>query len=150
MDQTSHLDPEQRRLVDKQLAETGLETMGFRQAEAAVKKAAYETDPAGYTSRSRTARKDRRVTLRPAPDTMSVLSGLLPVEQGVACLAALRQHADGLIATGATDGRTRDQILADTLVERLTGQARAVDVNVEVGIVLPVDAAAGSGQPGHR
>ncbi|MDT7744984.1 MAG: hypothetical protein QOE59_4062, partial [Actinomycetota bacterium] len=70
---------------------------------------------------------------------MSVLSGLLPVEQGVACLAALRQHADGLIATGATGGRTRDQILADTLVERLTGQARAVDVNVEVGIVIPVD-----------
>ncbi len=139
VDQTSHLDPEQRRLVDKQLAETGLETMGFRQAEAAVKKASYETDPAGYTSRGRTARKDRRVTLRPAPDTMSVLSGLLPVEQGVACLAALRQHADGLIATGATDGRTRDQILADTLVERLTGQARAVDVNVEVGIVIPVD-----------
>ncbi len=102
-----------------------------------MKKAAYETDNAGYTSRSRTARKDRRVTLRPAPDTMSVLSGLLPVEQGVACLAALRQHADGLIATGATDGRTRDQILADTFVERLTGQARAADVNVEVGIVSP-------------
>ncbi len=71
---------------------------------------------------------------------MSVLSGLLPVEQGVACLAALRRHADGLIAVGDTGGRTRDQILADTLVERLTGQARAQDVDVEVGIVLPVDA----------
>ena len=30
--------------------------------------------------------------------------------------------------------------MADTLVERLTGQARAGDVNVEVGIVLPLDA----------
>ena len=100
MDQTSHLDPEQRRLVDKQLAEAGLEEMGFRQAEAAVKKAAYEIDRAGYTGRSRTARKDRRVTLRPAPDTMSVLSGLLPVEQGVACLAALREHADAASPPG--------------------------------------------------
>ena len=60
-----------------------------------MKKLAYETDKAGYTTkRGRTARKDRRVTLRPAPDTMAVLSALLPVEQGVACLAALRTYAD--------------------------------------------------------
>ena len=69
---------------------------------------------------------------------MSVLSGFLPVEQGVACLAALRKHTDAVVAAG--DARTRDQIMADTLVERVTGQARAADVNVEVGIVLPVDA----------
>ncbi len=138
--QTTHLDAAQRRAVDKELADAGLEEMGFRHAEATVKRIAYETDRAGFTTRGRTARRDRRVTLRPAPDTMSVLSGLLPVEQGVACLAALRQHADGLIAVGDTGGRTRDQILADTLVERLTGQARAEDVDVEVGIVLPVDA----------
>ncbi|WP_245561575.1 DUF222 domain-containing protein [Actinomycetospora chiangmaiensis] len=137
---TSHLDAENRRLVDKQITDAGLEDMGRKQAEAAVKKLAYEADPVGFTRRGRTARKDRRVTLRPAPDTMSVLSGLLPVEQGVACLASLRKYADSLIATGDTDGRTRDQILADTLVERLTGQARAEDVNVEVGIVLPLDA----------
>jgi hypothetical protein len=68
---------------------------------------------------------------------MSVLSGLLPVEQGVACLAALRRHTDEVVATG--DTRTRDQIMADTLVERVTGQARATDVDVEVCIVLPVD-----------
>ena len=104
-----------------------------------MKKLAYETDKAGYTTnRGRTARKDRRVTLRPAPDTMAVLSALLPVEQGVACLAALRKYADSAVATG--DGRSRDQVMADTLVERLTGQARAQDVNVEVGIVLPLDA----------
>ena len=140
MAQTSHLDAAQRAAVDKQLGDAGLEQMGFRQAEARVKTLAYDTDRVGYTARGRKARADRRVTLRPAPDTMTVLSGLLPVEQGVACLAALRQAADGLIATGDTGGRTRDQILADTLVERLTGQARAQDVNVEVGIVLPLDA----------
>jgi uncharacterized protein DUF222 len=136
--QTRHLDAEQRRLVDKQLAESGLEAMGFRQAEATVQKVAYETDRAGYTRRGRTARADRRVTLRPAPDTMAVLSGLLPVEQGVACLAALRTYADAAVAAG--DGRSRDQVMADTLVERLTGQTRATDVDVEVGIVLPLDA----------
>ncbi|MFC5063689.1 DUF222 domain-containing protein [Actinomycetospora atypica] len=138
--QTSHLEPEQRRLVDKHLADTELEHQGRREAEATVKKTAYEIDRAGYVNRGRTARTDRRVTLRPAPDTMSVLSGLLPVEQGVACLAALRKHADSLIATGAAGDRTRDQIVADTLVERITGQARATDVSVELEIVLPIDA----------
>jgi hypothetical protein len=64
---------------------------------------------------------------------------LLPVEQGVACLAALRKHADSLIATGDSGGRSRDQILADTLVERLTGQTAAQNVPVEVGVVIPLD-----------
>src|SRR3954468_18604342 len=42
--ETNHLDVEQRRLVDKQLAESGLESLGFRRAEATVKKLAYEAD----------------------------------------------------------------------------------------------------------
>src|SRR6185312_7286375 len=57
--QTSHLEPEQRRLVDKQLAEAGLDGQGRREAEATVKKTAYEVDRAGYVDRGRTARKDR-------------------------------------------------------------------------------------------
>ncbi len=36
--------------------------------------------------------------------------------------------------------RTRDQIMADTLVERLTGQTRAGDVNVELQLMMPLDA----------
>src|SRR5436305_1635999 len=54
--QTSHLDPAQRQAVDKELADTGLETMAFGKAEATVKRVAYETDKAGYTARGRTAR----------------------------------------------------------------------------------------------
>ena len=69
---------------------------------------------------------------------MALLTGYLPVEQGVACWAALRKEADALKASG--DARTRGQIMADLLVERLTGQARAEDVNVEVGLVMPLDA----------
>jgi hypothetical protein len=137
--ETSHLDPEARRLVDKQLGEAGLEKQGLREAEATITRHAYEADRAGYVARSRTARKDRRVSLRPAPATMAVLSALLPVEQGVACLAALRTHADALIGTGDAGGRTRDQVMADTIVERITGQKAATDVDVEVGIVIPLD-----------
>jgi hypothetical protein len=31
---------------------------------------------------------------------MAILSGYLPVEQGIACYAALRKHADAILATG--------------------------------------------------
>ena len=137
--ETRHLDAEHRRQVDKQIGDGGIgRAVGPRGAAAVARRCAYEADPAAYVARGRTARADRRVGLRPAPDTMSVLSGLLPVEQGVACLAALRTHTDRS-SPPATPAR-RDQIMADTLVERVTGQARATDVNVEVGIVLPADA----------
>jgi hypothetical protein len=69
---------------------------------------------------------------------MSMLSGYLPAEQGVACLKSLRDHTDAAKAAG--DPRCRDQIMADTLVERLTGQATAADVNAEVQIVMDLDA----------
>ena len=50
---------------------------------------------------------------------MTYLTGLLPVAQGVAVHAALTRAADTLRATG--DPRTRGQIMADTLVARVTG-----------------------------
>jgi uncharacterized protein DUF222 len=134
--ETRHLDPDRRRTVDALIA-AGLAGCAPRQAAALARRHAYAADPAGYVARGRTARTDRRVTVRPAPDTMSVLSGFLPVEQGVACWAALRAHTDSLKNAG--DARTRDQIMADTLIERITGQARATDVQAEVAIVIPVD-----------
>jgi hypothetical protein len=135
--ETRHLDARLRRDVDTQLVAAGISEMGLRSAAACARKHAYEADPEGYTDRGRTERKHRRVSIRPAPDTMAMLSGYLPVEQGVACYAALKKHTDTLIATG--DERSRDQIMADTLVEWLTGQARAEDVNVEVQIMMPID-----------
>jgi hypothetical protein len=109
-------------VVDTQLTQTGLEDLSVRRAEV-VKRCAYDADPAGYVARGRTARADRRVGLPAAPGTMSVLTALLPVEQGVACLAALRARVDAVLAPG--DGRSRDQIVADTLVERVTGRRAA-------------------------
>jgi hypothetical protein len=138
--ETRHLDGETRRQVDARLAEADLAKLGVRDATVLARRYAYEADREAYVARGRHERKHRRVGLCPAPDTMSVLSGYLPVEQGVACLAALRRHTDSVVADG--DERTRDQIMADTLVERLTGQARATDVAVEVQIVVPAELAA--------
>ena len=136
--ETRHLDAGTRREVDAKITAAGISQMGPRSAAACARRHAYEADPEGYVQRGRTERKNRRVTLRPAPDTMSVLSGYLPAEQGVACLKSLRDQTDALKAAG--DPRCRDQIMADTLVERLTGQAQADDVNVEVQIVMGLDA----------
>lgn len=55
-----------------------------------MKKIAYRLDPKGYVERSAGRAKDRRVTLRPAPETMSNLTGYLPVGQGVAVFASLK------------------------------------------------------------
>jgi hypothetical protein len=136
--ETRHLDVKKRRAVDDQLATAGLPGMSFKAATSCVRKAAYEADREAYLQRGRIERKHRRVGIRSAPDTMAILSGYLPVEQGIACYAALRKQADGVVASG--DGRTRDQIMADTMVERLTGQATAADVNVELQIMMPLEA----------
>jgi len=143
--ETSHLDPELRRHVDHQLVAAGLDQMGPKKAAATARKLAHQADPAGSLRRGRTARNERRVTCRPAPDTMSLLNALLPVEQGVACYAALKQHTDTVKAGG--DARSRDQIMADTLVERLTGQATADQINTEINLIMPIDALIQPGDP---
>jgi hypothetical protein len=114
-----------------------LPAMSSAQIEAAARRAAYAADPEAVLARGRTARSDRRVGLRPAPDTMALLSAFLPVEQGVAAYAALDRHAKTLKARG--DPRSQDQIRADTLVERLTGQATADTMPIEIGLTMPVD-----------
>ncbi len=125
-----------------------LARLGDRECEAAARAVAYRLDPHAFTARSTGAVRDRRVTLRPAPDTMSRLSGFLPVAQGVAAYAALSREADALKAAG--DGRSRGQIMADTLVERLTGQAAADAVPVEVELVMTEGTLlAGADEPAH-
>ena len=132
------LSRELRHRVDAELEQAGMAAMPPREAQALARKLVGRADPEAAVRRARTARSDRRVTCRPAPDTMAILSGLLPVEHGVACFAALKAHTDRLIAGG--DPRTRGQLMADTLVQRLTGHTSAAAVPVEVQIVIPVEA----------
>lgn len=91
-------------------------------------------DQAALVRRAAKAEADRRVSIRPAPDTMAQISALLPVAQGVAVHAALLRRADELRAQG--DERTKGQIMADTLVERVTGRASAAQGSVEVQLVM--------------
>jgi hypothetical protein len=76
---------------------------------------------------------------------MAVLTGYLPIGQGMACYASLRRHADASVAAG--DTRNRNQIMADTLVERLTGQNRAADISVELQLMMPLEALTEPNEP---
>ena len=137
--------------LDAELAETlgeGIGRLGDRQLVGHVKAIAYRLDPESVANRARKAEGDRRVSLRPAPDTMAYLTALLPVAQAVAAYAALTQAADTARAAG--DERGKGQVMADTLVERVTGQASAEDVDVEVQVVITDDALFGDDEtPGQ-
>ncbi len=125
-----------RRSIAADLA-PDLPDMSVWQARAAARRLSYTADPAAVLGRARTARSDRRVGIRPAPDTMAVLSAFLPAEQGIAAWANLDRHARSLRASG--DARSLGQLMADTLVERLTGQATSTATPVEIAITMPAD-----------
>ncbi len=105
-----------------------------RQVAAQARAAAYHIDPLAVVNARAKEEADRRVSVRPAPEAMSILTAYLPMAQGIAAWAALDRHARAMRAAG--DDRSLGQIGADTLVERLTGQASAEAVNVEVGLVM--------------
>ncbi|WIB10227.1 DUF222 domain-containing protein [Arthrobacter sp. zg-Y820] len=125
-----------RQKVDEQIAgnTAELEQLGDRKLIARIKSLSYGLDPHAVVNRAAHAVSQRYVSCRPAPDTMTYLTALLPVAQGVGVFAALTRDADRLRASG--DPRTKGQIMADTLVERTTGQARAEDVRVEVQLIM--------------
>ena len=134
--ETACLDVEDRHRVDELICKdpAKLEGLGDRRLIARIRTITQALDQASQVKRNAKAVADRYVSCRPAPDTMSYLSALLPVAQGVAVYAALSRAADGLRAAG--DERGRGQIMADTLVERVTGQGSADRVPVEVQLVI--------------
>ncbi|MFJ4286321.1 HNH endonuclease [Paenarthrobacter nicotinovorans] len=125
--ETACLSLEDRAAVDEELAPDNgtFEGKGDKAVIAAAKAAAYRRDPRSVVGRASRAASERTVSLRPAPDTMTYLTALLPVAQGVAVYAALNRAADSARSTGTVESGgvvpTRGQIMADTLVERVTG-----------------------------
>ena len=131
--ETIWLAREQRLAVDAELAPQ-LSSLGDRRLEAEARRIGYRLDPHGFVNRRAKAEAERRVWLRPAPEAMVYLTALLPVAQGAACHAALSRAADTSTAVG--DERGRGQLMADTLVRRLTGQVIAPDVPVAINLLI--------------
>ena len=127
------LDVEDRRVLDAELCSeaAALDGMGDARVAAAAKAIAYRLDPHAVVDRAAKAETERTVSIRPAPDTMTYLTALLPVAQGVSVYAALRRAADTTF-----DGRSRGQVMADTLVERATGRSATTPTPIAVNLVL--------------
>ncbi len=125
-----------RRAVDAQVAgDPGVfEAMGDQEIVAATQKAAYAVDPEVFVARRAYAESQRHVSVRPAPDAMTFLGALLPIRDGVACFAALTRATEACVAKG--DSRSRGQIMADTLVQRVTGQTEADPAPIQVNLVM--------------
>ncbi|MDT7581354.1 MAG: hypothetical protein QOK35_2618, partial [Pseudonocardiales bacterium] len=137
---TAHLDPAERAAVDERLTGEGIQRLGVRRVHDLATGLAMEVAPAKAEVKARAARAGRHVRVRLAADGMADLVAHLPAEQAAACLGALHRAVNEHYVTAESVTRSRGQILADTLVERLTGQATARDVAVELQIVVPVEA----------
>lgn len=125
-----------RRAVDDEFARAVAERpgMGDRAVVSLLRRLVIERDAEAVRARSARAAEGRRVTCRPAEDGMVQLSALLPLAEGIATHAALSRVADEARAAG--DGRTRGQVMADTLVERVTGRPAAEPADVHLDIVI--------------
>lgn len=123
--ETACLSLEDRLTVDASLAgdPATIEAMGVGELTGVVRAAAAELDAAAVAARRRRAERERRVSIRPAPDTMTYVTALLPVREGVAVHAALTRAADS--ARSAGDERSSGQVMADTLVDAVVGRRDA-------------------------
>ncbi|PND57400.1 HNH endonuclease [Mycobacterium sp. ENV421] len=124
---------EHRRQLDAELCSdtSALEGWGDKRVAAEAKKIAVRLDAQAVVERSAKAAADRCVWIRPAPDTMAYVTVLLPVAQGVAVYATVRRQADITF-----DGRSRGQVMADTVVERVTGRPAEQPVPVSLNLVM--------------
>lgn len=136
--ETDHLEPTLRRQVDGELV-GALPRLGVRAAANAARRAALAADPDGATKRATKAAADRAVWFKPQPDGMCKIVAFLPAPEGIAAFGALKKDTAAAMTTGAIDGRTRPQAMADLFVERLTGRPREAGLPVEVQLVMGTD-----------
>ncbi|WP_431231549.1 DUF222 domain-containing protein [Mycolicibacterium psychrotolerans] len=137
------LDVEDRRRLDAELCSdpAALDGVGDSALAADAKAIAYRLDPHAVVDRAAKAETERNVTIRPAPDTMTYVTALLPVAQGVSVYAALKREADV-----CCDARSRGQVMADTLIERVTGRPADQPVPIAVNVVISDHALLGAEQ----
>jgi hypothetical protein len=149
---TEPLTSDQRRAIDGELAELACEL-----TPGEVRKAAYRkvtaTDPDAAQKRAEQARARKSVRAIMHGDGTGSLTALLPAEQALAAWQTLDREARCRRSEG--DERSIDSLMCDLLVERVTGQSVATDLNLEIGIVVATTSLLGiDDQPakllGHR
>jgi hypothetical protein len=127
------LDHEQRRAVDRELTRLAGERTPGKLRQAADRLVA-ATDPDAAERRAALARARKAVRAIVNGDGTGTLSANLPVEQALACWQTLDHEARCRRADG--DERALNDLMGDLLVERVTGQATATDLRLEIAVVI--------------
>ena len=127
------LEEEDRTRVDIDLADQ-LPSVTASRAGDLARARAQELDADAAVRRHQRAVADRRVSLQPAVDGMSILRATLPVKDGVAVLKVLTEAASSAKAAG--DPRTKGQIMADTLTASACGLESPDDIPVEIQLLM--------------
>ncbi|HEU0286097.1 MAG TPA: HNH endonuclease signature motif containing protein [Nocardioidaceae bacterium] len=127
------LDREQRRELDGDLTELAVRLTPGQVKKAADRRVA-AADPGAAIAKARKARAEKSIRAIVNGDGTGTLLATLPIEQAVASWQALDDEARGRRADG--DERPIRALMCDLFVERVTGRTPAVDLNLEVGVVI--------------
>ncbi|MGH3516525.1 MAG: DUF222 domain-containing protein, partial [Haloechinothrix sp.] len=100
-------------------------------------------DPDGAARRAERRRKDRKVELIPAEDSMAHLSAYLPAD--VACSIYARVDAIAKSIKTRRDERSMDEIRADVFAELLLGKNQS-GKTVQINVTVPVTTLLGSSE----
>lgn len=145
--ETSDLDAAQRRGVDAAVGRD-LDGLGDADLRDLVRREVLRRDEEGWLARHARARARRRVSGRVVGDGMGLLSAVLPAADLSLVMTSLDQAAES--ARSAGDERSRSQVVADTLVARLSGVGRGTPAPVAVKLVVSAEALLGdSTEPGY-
>ena len=126
-----------RRLLDVELCgHLGpLAGLGNAEITAEAARIAYELDQQTVVEKMTRAQATRHVRFRVAGDGMMSMTVRLPAAQGRLVRQALAREAASVVAAGV--GRSRGQVMADVVVERVTGRDPVESpVPVAVNLVL--------------
>lgn len=148
--ETGCLSLEHRMQVDEVIAADGLalSRRGDRETVVLIQQLAARLDAAALARRRRYAEAQRRVGIRPAPDSMVFLTALLPVAQGVGVYASLKTHA--ATATGTGEATGIGAAMADELVRRVTGVTATQPQPVALRLTMSAEALLDqAGEPGY-
>ncbi|MGC2976626.1 DUF222 domain-containing protein [Brevibacterium sp. FAM 25378] len=138
VDETAVLADADRRKVDTRMKRS-LEPTGLRSLRAEVRALSAEMDAEAAAKRAAKAATNRRVNLTVIDDGMARISAILPLPQAVAAYESLRAGAESITVAGDAGGRNRQQVLADTFVERLSGQSSATAVPAEIHLLVEAE-----------
>ncbi|WP_020101701.1 DUF222 domain-containing protein [Mycobacterium sp. 360MFTsu5.1] len=135
--EAAYLSALDRRLLDVELCGDPAPLAGLGNAEVSAEAAriAYELDQQTVAEKMTRARASRHVRFRVAGDGMMSMTVLLPAAQGQLVRQALSREAASVVAAGSE--RSRAQVMADVVVERVTGRDPVQSpVPVAVNLVL--------------